>query len=146
MPTLLEWLGLPTAAVPCDGHSLLPFLREGAGAGTTGAKRCITNSTSVTCFIPVRRSALGPGDGRMRAGGGAGRAVQVRSLRRRCQPLFFDLTRLTPAPAEQPGQAGGLRARVMLRYAQKMLDWRLLHAERTLTGYAASPEGLLSRL
>jgi arylsulfatase A-like enzyme len=34
----------------------------------------------------------------------------------------------------------------MLDMAQKMLNWRLKHADRTLTGYAATPEGLLSRL
>jgi len=26
-----------------------------------------------------------------------------------------------------------------------MLDWKLSHADRTLTGYAASPAGLVSR-
>jgi len=30
-------------------------------------------------------------------------------------------------------------------YAQRMLSWRLDHAERTLTGYRASPEGLIVR-
>jgi arylsulfatase A-like enzyme len=58
-------------------------------------------------------------------------------------PLFFDL-RDDPAQlrnvAEHPSYAP-----VMLRYAQKMLNWRLQHADRTLTGYAASPDGLISR-
>ena len=58
-------------------------------------------------------------------------------------PLFFDLE-------EDPGQfrnrAGdpGL-APVMLDYARRMLSWRLHHAERTLTGYSATPRGLISR-
>ena len=34
----------------------------------------------------------------------------------------------------------------LLKMTQKMLDWKLLHADRTLTGYAASPAGLVSRL
>jgi hypothetical protein len=33
----------------------------------------------------------------------------------------------------------------VLAYAQKMLSWRLHYADRTLTGYSASPEGLLDR-
>jgi hypothetical protein len=33
----------------------------------------------------------------------------------------------------------------VLEYAQKMLSWRLHYADRTLTGYSASPEGLLDR-
>jgi hypothetical protein len=33
----------------------------------------------------------------------------------------------------------------MLDYARKMLSWRLNHAERTLTGYSATPNGLISR-
>lgn len=58
-------------------------------------------------------------------------------------PLLFDL-------AGDPGQFDNVAdedayAPVMRDYAGKMLNWRLLHAERTLTGYAASPEGLLSR-
>jgi hypothetical protein len=34
----------------------------------------------------------------------------------------------------------------VLAYAQKMLNWRLKHADKTLTGYAASPEGLKERM
>jgi hypothetical protein len=30
----------------------------------------------------------------------------------------------------------------MVEYAQKMLDWRLGYADRTLTGYRATPRGL----
>jgi hypothetical protein len=37
-------------------------------------------------------------------------------------------------------------AATMLVYAQKMLNWRLKHADKTLTGYAASPEGLTERM
>lgn len=59
-------------------------------------------------------------------------------------PLFFDLENV-------PGQLRNLAndpayARKMLYMAQKILNWRLKHADRTLTGYAATPEGLVSRL
>jgi arylsulfatase A-like enzyme len=59
-------------------------------------------------------------------------------------PLFFDLEK-------DPNQLCNLAkdpayASQMLDMAQKMLNWRLKHADRTLTGYAATPEGLVSRL
>jgi arylsulfatase A-like enzyme len=58
-------------------------------------------------------------------------------------PLFFDLE-------ADPGQFRNLAtdpayASRMLEYAQKMLSWRLHHADRTLTGYSASPHGLVDR-
>ena len=58
-------------------------------------------------------------------------------------PLFFDLQ-------ADPGQFHNLAddpayAPRVLEYAQKMLTWRLHHADRTLTGYSASPEGLVDR-
>jgi arylsulfatase A-like enzyme len=58
-------------------------------------------------------------------------------------PLFFDLRR---DPHQQVNLADNADyAPQMLTYARKMLDWRLRHADRTLTGYAASPQGLRSR-
>ena len=58
-------------------------------------------------------------------------------------PLFFDLE-------ADPGQfhnraCDPAYAPRVLEYAQKMLSWRLHYADRTLTGYSASPEGLLDR-
>jgi arylsulfatase A-like enzyme len=55
-------------------------------------------------------------------------------------PLFFDL-KADPGQfvnrAADPAYAGR-----MVEYAQKMLDWRLGYADRTLTGYRATPRGL----
>jgi arylsulfatase A-like enzyme len=55
-------------------------------------------------------------------------------------PLFFDLK-------ADPGQFVNLAADPayavrMGEYAAKMLNWRLGFAERTLTGYRATPKGL----
>ena len=56
-------------------------------------------------------------------------------------PLFFDL-KDDPNQfrnlADDPAYTGRV-----LEYAQKMLSWRLHHADRTLTGYSSSPKGLL---
>ena len=33
----------------------------------------------------------------------------------------------------------------LAEYSAKMLDWRLGYADRTLTGWSASPDGLVDR-
>ena len=58
-------------------------------------------------------------------------------------PLFFDL-QTDPAQfhnlADDPTYAPHV-----LAYVQKMLSWRLYYADRTLTDYSASPQGLVDR-
>ena len=58
-------------------------------------------------------------------------------------PLFFDLER-DPNQftnlAESPAHAG-----LVKEYAQRALSWRLRHAERTLTAFRATPQGLEDR-
>ena len=58
-------------------------------------------------------------------------------------PLFFDLRR-DPHQFENLAEDPAAVSRVR-DYAQAMLSWRLNFAERTLTGYRATPEGLLVR-
>ena len=58
-------------------------------------------------------------------------------------PLLFDLE-------ADPGQFRNLaddpnHAAVVKAFAQKALSWRMLHADRTLTHYRASPNGLETR-
>jgi arylsulfatase A-like enzyme len=58
-------------------------------------------------------------------------------------PLLFDLE-------EDPGETRNLAADpghqgIVLEQAQKMLSWRLRHAERTLTGMHLTAEGVVSR-
>ncbi|MBM3522970.1 MAG: alkaline phosphatase family protein [Alphaproteobacteria bacterium] len=58
-------------------------------------------------------------------------------------PLFFDLTR---DPQQLDNRAADSAYAPLVRdYAQKMLGWRLRHAERTLTHYRATPDGLEAR-
>ncbi len=56
-------------------------------------------------------------------------------------PLFFDLE-ADPHQFENRAADPAYTGRI-LEYAQKMLSWRMRNAERTLTGYSASPEGLI---
>jgi hypothetical protein len=58
-------------------------------------------------------------------------------------PLFFDLE-ADPGQFRNLAQEPAYASRV-LTYAQKMLSWRLRYTDRTLTGYSASPEGLIDR-
>ena len=58
-------------------------------------------------------------------------------------PLFFDLS-ADPNQFRNLANDPGMAPKV-LHYAQKMLSWRQTHAERTLTGYASSPDGLRVR-
>jgi arylsulfatase A-like enzyme len=139
MPSILEWLELDIPRV-CDGRSLLPFL-----CGETpenwrsevhyefdfrpsfaNARDRVLNLDVDDCSLAVIE------DTRYKY-------VHFDAL----PPLFFDLE-------SDPGQFHNLAddpayARQMLAYAQKMLSWRLHHADRTLTGYSASPQGLIDQ-
>ena len=139
MPTVLDWVG---TAVPraCDGRSLRPFLRgEPPEAWRTAVHyefdfrtsfgnvgQQVLNLHMDQCSLAVLQ------DTRYKY-------VHFDAL----PPLFFDLE-------ADPGQFRNLAtdpayASRMLEYAQKMLSWRLHHADRTLTGYSASPHGLVDR-
>lgn len=139
MPTILDWLGLETPRA-CDGRSLQGFLRGEAPANWRGeiffehdfrdvagqtAELALGLSSDQCCYAVIRDHAY--------------KYVHFAGL----GPLLFDL-------AEDPHELRNLAARpemtgVLLRYAQKMLDWRLVHADRTLTNMALTPAGLVSR-
>ena len=136
MPTILEWLGLPVPR-QCDGRSLLPFC-----AGETPADW----RTEVHYEFDFRdlhysqpESALGVAMdkcGLAVVQDEAFKYVHFAAL----PPLFFDLGN---DPGQFVNRAGDpAYAARMGEYAARMLDWRLGHAERALTGYRATPQGL----
>ena len=139
LPTLLAWLGRP---IPnqCDGHSLLPHVQGDAPAGW-------------------RREAHWEYDFRDMADGKAAQSLGIdedatslaviRDERfayvhfAQLPPLLFDLTadpHWIHNVADDPAYATAA-----LQYARRMLDWRLTHANRTLTGLAISSAGLVGR-
>jgi len=139
MPTILDWLGREVP-VQCDGQSLLPFL-HGGGPKTWRREahwefdfRDIPNQeaettlglTSDQCTLCVIR------DERYKY-------VHFPAL----PPLFFDL-RQDPMEfhdlAADPAHQG-----LVLAYAQKMLSWRMAHAERVLANTFLTPDGVLER-
>ena len=141
MPTVLDWMGQPSPRA-CDGHSLLPFLREGkAPEGWRTEVHYEYDYRNI--FYSKPQDSLG-----LEMDACSLAVTQDEHFKYvhfpALPPLFFDLQL---DPQQLHNVAGDpAYAPQMLRYAQKMLDWRLLHADRTLTGFAASPEGLMSRL
>jgi arylsulfatase A-like enzyme len=142
MPTILEWLGLETPRT-VDGRSLLAFLREGSAPPDWRRHvhyeydyRNVLMSTSRpedVLSVNLDEASLAVTEDEM------GKYVHFTKL----PSLYFDLAR-------DPGQFSSLaadpaRAPEVLRYAQAMVSWRLRFAERTLTGYQASPGGLVKR-
>jgi arylsulfatase A-like enzyme len=139
MPTILTWVG---HAVPrtCDGESLMPFVYGETPTdwrtevhyefdfrpSFRGLHNRILNLSSDQCGLAVVRDQQY-------------KYVHFDAL----PPLFFDLQD-DPGQFHNRAQDPAYATRV-LAYAQKMLSWRLHYADRTLTGYSASPEGLMER-
>ena len=136
MPTILEWLGLPVPR-QCDGRSLLPFCEGEAPTDWRTEVHYEFDFRDLHYSKP--ESALGVAMDKCSLA-----VVQDENYKyvhfAALPPLFFDLK-------EDPGQfvnrAGDpAYAARMGEYAAKMLTWRLGFAERTLTGYRATPQGL----
>jgi len=136
MPTILEWLGLPVPR-QCDGRSLLPFC---AGATPSDWRTEVHYEFDFRDLHTSKpESALGVA---MDKCGLA--VVQDADFKyvhfAALPPLFFDL-KADPEQLVNRAADPAYAAR-MGQYAAKMLDWRLGYADRTLTGYRATPNGL----
>ncbi len=139
MPTVLSWVG---ATVPrtCDGRSLLPFLHGETPAdwrtevhyefdfrtSFRGVHNSVLNLPIDQCGLAVIQDSQY-------------KYVHFTAL----PPLFFDLV-ADPEQFHNRTNDPAYAPRV-LEYAQKMLTWRLHYADRTLTSYSASPQGLVDR-
>ncbi|MCP4335951.1 MAG: alkaline phosphatase family protein [Gammaproteobacteria bacterium] len=140
MPTMLDWLGLDIPS-QCDGFSLMPAIREGAmpdGWREEAHWECdfrdvrdenVEKHLGLTmhqCGLSVIR------DHRYKYVHFAGLA-----------PLFYDLHQ---DPGEFVNQAENpdYQSRV-LEYAQKMLTWKINHADRGLTETSLGEGGAVTR-
>ena len=139
MPTILDWLGLPIPR-QCDGRSLLPFC---AGETPGDWRREVHYEFDFRdIFYSQPEAALG-----VTMDTASLAVLQDRDYKyvhfAALPPLLFDLD-ADPGQfvnlAQDPAHAGIVRD-----YAQRMLDWRLAHADRTLTHYRATPSGLETR-
>ena len=139
MPTILSWIG---AEIPrqCDGRSLLPFCHDLAPADWRGEVHYEFDYRDI--FYSKPESALG-----LHMDQCALAVIQDEKYKyvhfASLPPLFFDLS-ADPNQFRNLANDPGMAPKV-LHYAQKMLSWRQTYAERTLTGYASSPEGLRIR-
>lgn len=139
MPTILDWLDAPIPR-QCDGRSVLPFCH---GAPPADWRRHVHWEYDFRdVFYSRPQTGLGLHMDQCSL-------AVIRDERYKyvhfdaLPPLFFDLREDPNELVNRAGDAG--LAGTMLDYAQAMLSWRLRHAERTLTHYAASPDGLLIR-
>jgi len=136
MPTILEWLGLPVPR-QCDGRSLLAFCEGEPPADWRAEVHYEFDFRDLHYSKP--ESALGVAMdkcGLAVVQDEAFKYVHFAAL----PPLFFDLR---DDPGQFVNRAGDpAYAARMGEYAARMLDWRLGFAERTLTGYRATPKGL----
>jgi len=140
MPTILEWLDQPIPRT-CDGRSLLPFLEQG--------KAPTDWRTEVHYEFDFRNIYYSRPEAHVGTSLDDSCLAVIRDHRYKyvhfanAAPLFFDL-QSDPQElhnvANDPAYQG-----LLLEYAQKMLSWRMRYMDRTLTGYAASPEGLVKR-
>ena len=138
MPTIIEWLGGQTPAA-CDGESLLPF-----GAGETpsiwrrevhwsydfrdnvdcqGIEQAL-GLTHDQCTMTVIRDELY-------------KYVHFTAM----PALFFDMA---ADPEERHNLIDDPAYReLVLEYAQKMLSWRMIHDDRTLTNIMLTSDGVI---
>ena len=135
----LEWLDLPVPR-PCDGCSLLPLIE-----GTTPQnwrQHVFFEHDFRTVATQKAETALGLSSDRCNYAVVRGRRykyVHFAGL----PPLLFDLEN---DPHEAENLAGRPEmAATVLACAQTMLDWRLSHADRTLTNMFITKDGLVSR-
>jgi arylsulfatase A-like enzyme len=136
MPTILDWLGLPIPR-QVDGRSLLPFCEGDLPSDWRTEvhyefdfRDLHYSKPESSLGVPMDRCGLA--------------VVQDENYKyvhfAALPPLFFDLKK---DPGQFVNQAGDpAYAARMGEYAHKMLNWRIGFAERTLTGYRATPKGL----
>ena len=140
MPTLLDWLGLEIPS-QCDGFSLLPAIENGRLPGgwreeahwefdfrnvrDDGIEKHL-GLTQHQCNLAVIRDRQY-------------KYVHFSAL----PPLFFDLEQ-DPGEFVNLAEDPGHRTRV-LEYAQKMLSWKMNHADRGLTETMLGEGGAVTR-
>ena len=137
MPTILDWLGLDIPQ-QCDGRSLLPFLEGDKPGDWRDAVhwefdfRDIEHEVWETSLrIPSDQCGLAVLRDRRY------KYVHFTAL----PPLLFDLAR-------DPGEtrnlaADSVHAPVALEFAQRMLSWRMEHAEHVLSRMHITENGVI---
>jgi len=139
MPTILEAVGRPVP-VQCDGASLMPWLIGETPADWRHEVHWEFDFRDVVDAAPER--ALG-----IRLDQCCLNVIRDHKAKyihfAGLPPLFFDLER---DPDELVNRANDpSEARRMLDYAQKLLTWRMVNDERTLSGIMLTDKGAIER-
>jgi len=139
MPTMLDWLGRPVP-MACDGASLLPWLR-----GETPVDWRIEAHWEYD-FRDIENQA--PENALLLASDQCALAV-IRGKRFKyvhfagLPPILYDLKK-DPGELRNWADDAGYTG-VMMTYAQRMLNWRMVHADRTLSRQWLGPQGVIER-
>jgi arylsulfatase A-like enzyme len=140
LPTILEWLGLPIPR-QCDGRSLLSFCYGDAPADWRGEVHYEFDFRDIYYSQP--ETALG-----VSMDTASLAVIQDRRFKyvhfAALPPLLFDLREDPEQFVNRADDAA--YASIVRDYAQRMLSWRLTHADRTLTHFRATPSGLERRI
>ncbi len=136
MPTILDWLG-GEAPRACDGRSLLPLVERGPAADWRDMLHYEYDFRDVHYSMPERDLGIGMDESSLCVVQDAEwKYVHFAAL----PPLLFDL-RADPHQFRNLA-ADPAHAKTVRDYAQRALSWRMRHADRTLTHYRATPDGL----
>jgi arylsulfatase A-like enzyme len=140
MPTIVDWLG-GTPPNTCDGRSLRPLIEGNPPADWRDALHYEFDFRNVHGHDIEGVLGLGMDECTLMVVQDADfKYVHFTAL----PPLLFDLridhAQLTNR-AEDPEYG-----EIVRQYAQRALSWRMRHADRTLTRYRSSPDGLEQRL
>lgn len=136
MPTILDWLTLPVP-ISCDGQSLLPLIRGAEGARPRDEVHFEFSQRIGYPYAKVLPHGLDWRDAELAVlRTETHKYVHFPTL----PPVLFDLQ---DDPGEFHNRADDPACRgVMLEMAQRMLTWRMRHADRTRSRYTASRHGL----
>jgi len=139
LPTMLEWLGAE-APRACDGRSLLPWCRGETPEDWRREAHFEFDFRDVYYSTP--QSALGLSLDAACLAGIVDEQHKYVHFAQLPSPLFDRRT----DPGELVDRSGDpAKAEAVRDLMGRMLSWRLLHAERTLTGFRATPQGLEER-
>jgi arylsulfatase A-like enzyme len=139
MPTILDWLGLPTPP-QLDGRSLMPFLRDAAPADWRREAHWEYDFRDLREQSPERALGLVSDQCSLAViRGERYKYVHFAAL----PPLFFDLEEDPDELHDRARDPGYLP--LVLAYAQKLLSWRMEHEERTLSHLHLGPGGIVAR-
>lgn len=138
-PTLIERIG-GQAPRAMDGRSLAPFLDGGAPEDWRGEVFFEHDFREVVTQKPETALGIGSDECCYAVVRDADwKYVHFAAL----PPLLFDM-RADPHETRNLAADPAMQA-VVLRYAQKLLTWRLTGTDRTLTNMALTPEGVVAR-